>query len=264
MTAALDRTMFALVELDLLAVHAGTRLPFPLRVPSFGRIAQERRQLLADAAGTLAARGLATDRGPTGVAAALVAALRRHRGTVDLVVVEGTSVTGVVALVDDRGAVVCRQSIGGAAGPVVVDRVPGSAWTEALLSDVPRIAAAPVMPITVPPGVVGDATRLLENTAGIAAPAQRIRALVRERGGDEGIVDALVDLLPSVTGRGQLGAVVRRPGEPADRRLEVSWLDGPRGRVRVNTDDNGWLSVNPLRHVELVRALREAATAVHS
>jgi hypothetical protein len=261
-TTALDDATFELVELDLLSTYAGTRLPFPLRVPSFGRIEHERADLLAAAGASLAERGLATDRGPTGVAADLVTALREHRGTVDLVVVGRTTVTGVVALVRDRGAVVCRQEIGGTPGPVTVARVSESALPDVFLTRIPEVGAAPVMPITLPPGVVGDATRLLEKTGGVAAPEQRVRALVRERGGDEGAVDALLDLLPSVEGRGQLGVLARRSGT-VERVLEVSWLDGPRGRVRVNTDDNGWLSVNPLRHGELVRTLRQAVAAAH-
>jgi hypothetical protein len=46
-TAALAREAgigvhFGLVELDLLAAHAGVRFPFPLRIPEFGRIPGER------------------------------------------------------------------------------------------------------------------------------------------------------------------------------------------------------------------------------
>lgn len=246
-------------ELDLLAAHAGSRPPFPLRVPSLGRISSEREALLAATAGSLSARGLYTGNGPAGVAADLVAALREHRGAVDLVVVDGVAVTGVVAMIHGSGAVVCRQCIGGVPGPVTVARVTTAALTDELAKAIPQTGAAQTMPIALPPGVVGDVSRLLENTAGIAAPRKRIRALVAERGGDGAAVDALADLLPSVLGRGQLGAVVGRPGYRAERPLELSWLDSPKGRIRVNTDDRGWVSINPLRHGELVRVLREAA-----
>ncbi|CAM3186774.1 ESX secretion-associated protein EspG [Saccharomonospora xinjiangensis] len=249
---------FGLPELDLLTTYAGTRSPFPLKVPSFGRIEDERTGLFATAARALTERGLATAHGPAGVAADLVAALREHRGSVDLVVVSGGVVTGAVALFHGQHAVVCRQPIGGTPGPVAVERIGAGAVPGELAGEVPDLDAASSMPITFPPGVLGEATRLLENPAGTAAPLRRVRALVRERGGDPDAVDALVGLLPTVTGRGQLGAVVRREGGAVERPLELSWLDGPRGRVRVSKDGDGWVSVNPLRHSELTRVLRDA------
>ncbi|MBK1783574.1 ESX secretion-associated protein EspG [Prauserella cavernicola] len=250
---------FGLAELDLLATYAGARPPFPLRVPSVGRIEDERRALLGSAGQALAERGLATGNGPLGLAADLVEALRGHRSTVDLVVAEGTETTGVVAMVCRHHTVVCRQSIGGEPGPVTVTRVRTAALTDEFTVRIPKAAPAPALPITLPPGVVGDATRLLENTTGEAAPLRRARELVRERGGDESAVDALVTLLPSVVGRGQLGVVVRPEGGHAERPRELSWLDGSRGRVRVDHDERGWVSVNPLRHSELLRELRDAA-----
>ncbi|MBN6038328.1 ESX secretion-associated protein EspG [Amycolatopsis sp. 195334CR] len=263
-TAESDCARFELAELDLLGTFAGTRPPFPLRVPSFGRIEGERKALLAAAGQALADRGLADEDGPIGVAAELVTALREHRNAVDLVVVDGTAVTGVVAMVLGQHAVVCSQSIAGLPGPVTVRRVGAAALTGEFTSRIPALEAAPTMPLTLPPGVVEDATRLLENTAGVAAPRQRVRTLVRERGGDEAAVDALVGLLASVPGRGQLGAVVRPPTGAAERPLELSWLDSPQGRVRVDRDAFGWVSVNPLRHSELVRVLREAAAPHHA
>jgi hypothetical protein len=114
------------------------------------------------------------------------------------------------------------------------------------------------MPITLPPGVVGDTLRLLGKTADTPATRRCVRKLVRTCGGDEGAVDQLVDLFPALAGRGQLG-VIRRHGTVVTRIREVSWLDSPQGRVRVDQDDDGWVSVNPLRHNELVRALGEMA-----
>ncbi|MEU6642787.1 ESX secretion-associated protein EspG [Saccharomonospora sp. NPDC046836] len=255
---------FGLAELDLLGAYAGTSFPFPLRVPSFGRIEGERNALLAAAGQALSERGLATDHGPLGVAADLVTALREHRNTVDLVVVGPDTVIGVVAMVHGPRAVVCRQKIGGTPGPVTVTRVAAADLTDEFANQIPQAAAAPAMPITLPPRVVGDATRLLENTAGTAAPRKRVRTLVRERGGDEAAVDALVNLLPSVTGRGQLGAALRSTAGAVERPLELSWLDSPQGRVRVDDDARGWVSINPLRHSELVRVLGEAATLARS
>src|ERR1044072_685738 len=76
---------FGLVELHLLAAHAGVRFPFPLRIPEFGRIPGEREVLLAAAGVTLRARGLARERGPIGVAAEGGTALREPPGAVGLV-----------------------------------------------------------------------------------------------------------------------------------------------------------------------------------
>lgn len=52
---------------------------------------------------------------------------------------------------------------------------------------------------------------------------------------------------------GQIG-VTRR-----GTRQEVSWMDGPDGRVRIDQGADGWVSVNPVRRGELVRALGELA-----
>jgi len=264
MTATIDRDVhFGLVELDLLTTHAGAPFPFPLRVPSFGRLAGERDELLADAGRALCDRGLAAAHGPTGVAAELVTALQEHRGAIDLVVLGADTVTGVVAMVYGNNALVCRQALCGEPGDVSVARVSAAALTDELTGLIPHAAPAVTMPISLPPGVVGDTLRLLSNTADTPATRRIARELVRERGGDDAAVDQLVNLLPAVTGRGQLG-VVRRAGCTVDRPLELSWLDSPRGRVRVSRDDQGWTSVNPLRPGDLVRITREAATLARS
>jgi hypothetical protein len=260
-TAAIDREVhFELVELDLLATHAGVPFPFPLQVPSFGRLAGERDVLLAEAGHALCDRGLATGHGPTGVAAELVTALREYRSAVDLVVLDGDIMTGVVAMVYGNRAMLCRQALRGErAGTVQVWRGTAAALADEFTGMVPAVPPAATMPITLPPGVVGDTLRLLSNTADTPATRRCVRELVREYGGDEAVVDQLVNLLPALTGRGQLG-VTRRSGTAISRPLEVSWLDSPRGRVRVSRDDRGWMSVNSLRSGELVRLTRDAAS----
>ncbi|MDQ3790644.1 MAG: ESX secretion-associated protein EspG, partial [Actinomycetota bacterium] len=233
--------------------------PFPLRVPSFGRLAGERDVLLADAGRALCDRGLATGHGPAGMAAELVTALREYRSAVDLVVLGTDTAIGAVAMVHGNRALVCRQAFGAEPGDVSVTRVPATALTDELARLIPSAAPAATLPITLPPGVVGDTLRLVGNTADTPATRRMVRELIRERGGDEAALDQLVNLLPVVTGRGQLG-VVRRTGGTVDRPLELSWLDSPRGRVWVSGDDRGWTSVNPLRPADLVRITREAAT----
>ncbi|ANZ43189.1 hypothetical protein BBK82_32295 [Lentzea guizhouensis] len=204
--------------MDLLATHAGVRWPFPLRVPSFGRLAGERRELLAEAAQGLQARGLATDDGPVGMADELVTALREYQAAVDLVVV-GAETTGAVALVHGHRAVVCRQELSGST--VRATSVAAAELSDELAALVPRVGAAQTMPLTVPPG----------------------------RGRDE-----LAAFFPA-PGQGQAGAVSRG----GTRLREVSWLDSAKGRVRVDAGADGWLSVNPMRHHEVVRAIGEVA-----
>jgi ESAT-6 protein secretion system EspG family protein len=222
---------FGLVELDLLATHAGARFPFPLRVPEFGRIAGEREVLLAGAGVTLRSRGLAGGRGPLGVAAELVAALGECRGTVDLVLAGPGWTAGVAAMVYRSWAMVCCQPLTGApanAG-MRVRRVAQNALADELIRMVPEVAPALAMPITLPPDG--------------ADPADPV------------VLDDLRGLLPELTGSGQLGAT--RGG--ARSGTELSWLDGPRGRVRVNRAADGWLSINPLRQNEIRLALDSVA-----
>jgi hypothetical protein len=86
---------------------------------------------------------------------------------------------------------------------------------------------------------------------------QRFRDLVREHGGDPAALDQLMVLLSTLHGRGQVGAT-RRTGPGSTRAdTELSWLDGARGRLAVNRDVDGWVSVNPLRPNGLRAALDE-------
>jgi EspG family len=220
---------FGLVELDLLATHAGARFPFPLRVPEFGRIAGEREVLLAAAGVTLRARGLAGERGPLGVAAEVVTALSEYRGTVDLVLAGPGSAVGVVAMVYRSWALICRQPLTGdpATTGVRIRRVAQNVLADELTGMVPEAEPALAMPITLPPD-----------------------------GADPHVLDELGGLLPELTGAGQLGATRRATGRAG---TELSWLDGPRGRVRVNRSEDGWFSVNPLRQNEMRYALHDLA-----
>jgi hypothetical protein len=202
---------FDLVEMDLLATHAGVRWPFPLRVPSFGKLADERSALLAEAGQGLQARGLAEAHGPTGMAATLVTALCEHTAVVDLVVPG----TGAVAMVYGDDAVVCTQS----ASTVRVTHVEAATLGDELVALVPELRPAQLMPITLPPG-------------------------------------AKVGL--DVTGQGQAGVI--RGGQ----RQEVSWLDSVDGRVRVDVGVDGWVSVNPMRHNDLIRVIGELAAVARA
>lgn len=218
---------FGLVELDLLAAHAGARFPFPLRVGEFGRIEGERKALFAAAGATLRERGLAGGRGPLGIAAEVVTALRQCRGTVYLVRAEPGATVGVVAMVYRSWALLCDQPMTGApTDGVRVRRVAQTSLADELLAMVPEVEAAVTMPITLPPS-----------------------------NHDPAVVEELGRVLPELTGSGRLGAT--RGGRRAG--TELSWLDSPRGRVRVTRARSGWLSVNPLRPNEVRYALDNMA-----
>ncbi|GAA4874712.1 ESX secretion-associated protein EspG [Saccharopolyspora cebuensis] len=255
-TAQRGGTGLGPVELDLLATHAGVPLPFPLRVPSFGRIAGEREVLFGVAGRTLRARGLADDDGPTGAAAELVTALREHRGTVDLVLTGGSGSRAVVALVHRSWALICEQPLRGEpADEVSVRRVPAHALADPLLAAVPDLDAARSLPIALPEQVIEEAGRVLAEAGEDAAGARSLRDLVRRCGGDPAALDRLTGVLAQPTGRGQLGATRRTATGSTRSGAELSWLDGPLGRLRVDRARDGWVSINPLRRADLRREL---------
>ncbi|MCE6997292.1 ESX secretion-associated protein EspG [Saccharothrix sp. S26] len=239
-------------ELDLLTTHAGAPMPYPVRVPCYGRTGAARAAVLAMAGATLTARGLADDTGPVGVAAELVAALRARQGTVDLVVTgtDGGPV-GVVALRHGSAALVCRQRLTrGHADRVAVTRLAWDGLADAVCREVPGLPGALVVPISLDARVVA--------AAGRSRPVTRdgLRELTAATGGDPDELDRLADLLPTVTGRGQLGAT-----DAGRRTHELSWLDGPSGRVRIDHGDNGWVSVNPLHPKDIHRFVRRLTGA---
>ncbi|SDD38764.1 ESX secretion-associated protein EspG [Actinokineospora iranica] len=248
---------FGLAELDLLTTHAGVRMPYPVRVPCYGRTAAERAAVLAMAGATLTARRLADHAGPTGLAAELVAALRDRRSTVDLVLTGiARGPVGVLALRCGSAALVCRQPLArGHTNQVAVTRVYQDGLADELFRDVPRLAGATVAPISLDAGVVSAATSAAGEREEVAR--DRLRALAMAAGGDPDELDRLAALLPTVTGRGQLGAT------SAGRRTdELSWLDGPAGRVRIDHGKDGWVSVNPLRPKDIHRFIRRLACGV--
>lgn len=248
-------TRFGLVELDLLATHAGAPLPYPLRVPSYGRVPAERDELFATAAEALQVRGLADADGPAGPAADVVAALARRRGTVDLVVRGPGGERGAVAMVYGKHAVLCKQDLSGDR-MVDVRRIPLSAVASALTALVPDLVAVAAMPVRLP--------------AAAAHVTTGHHRVVAEHGGDPAELDALTDLITDVEGGGQLGATAtaRESGEIRDTRTgpELSWLDTPSGRVRVTTpapdEQEGWISVNPLSPTTLRSAAEELVEAL--
>lgn len=262
MTAAVARPQreaihFGQVELDLLSAHTGVSWPFPLRIPSFGRIAGEREVLFAAAGHTLRLRGLADEDGPAGAAAELVTALRQYRGAVDLVLVDETGATGVLAMAYRSSALIFEQRLDGdPATTVRIRRVASNALVDELLALVPELAPAKSMPINLPRRVIDEVPEL-NAIDDDRLKQRRFRELVRDCGGDPGALDRLISVLPSLAGRGQLGATRRTSAGDVRRGAELSWLDGPRGRLRVNRTAGGWVSVNPLRPAVVRAALAE-------
>lgn len=261
-TTARDNTIhFGLAELDLLATHAGVPLPFPLHAPSFGRIPGERQVLLTAAGETLRMRGLADEEGPAGAAAELVAALREHRGTVDLVLAGADGAVSVAAMCYRRWALVCRQPHrDDPAGRVFVRRITETALEGDLLGMVPDLAPAKSRPITLPERALHAAQRLIEDGGDVEEQRRRLRALARDYGSEPAVFDRLAGLLPVLTGWGQLGATRRTSGESTRAGTELSWLDSPHGRVAVNHSAHGWVSVNALQPSALQLALGKLAT----
>ena len=110
---------------------------------------------------------------------------------------------------------------------VRIQRVAQNALTDELFEMVPDIESAIAMPITLSP-----------------------------QDADPTVVDDLGRIIPELNGTGQLGA--SRPG--AGRiGTDLCWVDGPRGRVRVNRSADGWISVNALRQDEIRHAIEELA-----
>ncbi|GAB3671357.1 ESX secretion-associated protein EspG [Saccharopolyspora tripterygii] len=262
MTTAIARPQgegihFGQVELDLLATHAGVPWPFPLSIPSFGRIDGERDVLFAAAGQTLRMRGLADEDGPAGAAAELVAALRQYRGTLDLVLVDESGTTGLLAMIYRSSALIFEQPLDGdPAGTVRIRRIASNALVDEMVALVPERAPVKSMPINLPRRVVDDVAEL-NAIADDRTKQRRFRELVRDSGGDPGALDRLVSALPTLLGRGQLGAT--RHTCAGDRRqgMELSWLDGPHGRLRVSRTEAGWVSINPLRPAVVRAALAD-------
>lgn len=244
---------FGLAELDLLTTHAGVRMPYPVRVPCYGRTGAERTAVLAMASATLTTRGLADHAGPTGLAAELVTALRTLRSTVDLVLtgIAGGPV-GVLGLRYGSAALVCRQPLTHThSNRVTVTRLGQDDLSDELYRAVPRLAGATVVPISLDARVLSAAGEPEEATE------DRLRALTRAAGGDPDELDRLAALLPRVISRGQLGAT-----SAGRRTSELSWLDSPSGRVRIDQGRDGWVSVNPLHPKDIQRFVRRLASGV--
>jgi EspG family len=254
-----DAAQFGLVELDLLATFAGARPPFPLQVPSFGRVQPERELLLGAAGDTLQARGLADEDGPLALADRLVTLLAGRRGAVDLVLGGPGWESGAVALADGMGAVLCLQRFNPDEHHIVdaycVDR---DALAEELFALVPRRSGGAAMPIRLPLRAMRAAHDVLTSATGDVQAT--VYQVLSDGGVDAASANKLASMLHPLEGYGQMG-VTRPTSKGEDVRVsdELSWLDTPAGRYRVSSVD-GWVSVNPLHPDELFGILRDFAS----
>jgi hypothetical protein len=253
-----------LVELDLLAAYAGAELPFPLQVPSFGRVPPERDLLFAGAGETLRLRGLADDDGPVGLADRLVALLSRRSGAVDLVLGGAGWESGAVALVDRTAAVLCLQRFNPAEHHLVdAYLVDADALAGEVYSLVPELAGGHTIPLRLPLRAMTAAHDLLTSASAGTSVEREVDDALRDGGVDATAAEKLASVLHPLTGYGQLG--VTRPGAGGeDVRVghELSWIDTPTGRYRIDStgstrgEADGWVSINPLHPDELFTLVR--------
>lgn len=245
-------TQFGLVELDLLAAYAGASIPFPLRVPTFGQYPGERDVLFGIAGATLRERELADEDGPTGLGDDLAAALAGRRGTIDLVLHGAGDPGGFVAIIEHGQALLCRQTLGAATAELVeVRSVPLDDLANTIAGLIPPLPGAKLMPTRLP---TAAALVILRNNVG-----NRLFQIADRYGCSIDDLDAIVHAGNAATGTGQLGAtVVSEHGKDVRAGAELSWVDGPGGRLRVTIEpgeDRGWVNINPLHPSDLRTAI---------
>lgn len=256
---------FSLVELDLLATYAQTKIPYPVQVPSFGKFPGERELLLGIAGDTLRLRGLADEDGPTDLGDDLVTALVDRRGTIDLVLGGTGRPEGFVAIIGGDSAMVLRQTLDGP-GTELVDvwQVAVDDLAQTMAGLIGSLTGARIMPLRVPMAAVRALYEL--RARGNGGLGNELYEITGRYGCSVDDLDALVRAGDAVTGGGQLGAtVVSEQRKDVRAGTELSWLDSPGGRLRVAVEQYGgvpWMSVNPLHPRELHAAIADLVTLV--
>ncbi|TDV47160.1 ESX secretion-associated protein EspG [Actinophytocola oryzae] len=251
-------------EIDLLCAAADAAPPFPLRVPSGGVTSTERRAVLRAAGERLAARGLADERGPLGVAEAFAYLLQDARLTLDLVLSVGGDTLGAVLLVRQDLAVLVTQEQA-APESVCMAELPFDDAVDELLRLVPEHPAAMAAPFSLPRAALDRVYRYLLGRQGRPLDLTEWEELLAAHGIDDRLARRLVTHLQPVRGNGQMGLATRGGYANQWRRAgaELRWLDTERGRFQlVDTEDGGWLSVNPMHGHDLAAAVRGLALSV--
>jgi hypothetical protein len=249
-------------EVDLLCASAGSSAPFPLRVRAGGVSSDERRAVLRKAGERLVARGLADGRGPLGVAEAFAYLLQDARATLDLVLSVGDTTLGAVLLVRQELAVLVTQD---APDAVAMVELSFHDAVDEMFRLIPDHHAGFAAPFSVPKAALDRVFRVLVSRRGRPLGRDEWDELLATHGISDRVARRLVTHLQPVYGNGQMGLAARGGYANQWRRAgaELRWLDTENGRFRlVDTDDGGWLSVNPLHGQDLALAVRELALSM--
>lgn len=259
--SARSAVAMGVAEVDLLCAAAGSAPPFPLRIASAGTTSTERRAVLRVAGERLAARGLADERGPLGVAEAFAYLLQDARATLDLVLSVGGDVFGAVLLARQDVAVLVTQELS-APDNILMAELRFDDAVDELLWLIPDHGGAMAAPFSLPKTALDRVYRALRGRQGKPIARGEWEELLATHGIDDRLARRLVTHLQPVLGNGQMGLATRGGYANNWRRTgaELRWLDTDRGRFQlVDTDDGGWLSVNPLHGHDLAKAVRGLA-----
>jgi hypothetical protein len=248
-------------EVDLLCAAANAEPPFPLRVPNVGTSIRDRRVNLRLARERLAARGLADERGPLGVAEAFAYLLQDCTLALDMVLSAGKDVMGAVLLARQDIAVLTTQQLTDTDVVHMAELRLDDAVDE-LLGFIPPHEAAMTSPFTLPAGAlrrVNEALLARRDRGGI--PQEEWDDLLARHGIDDRVARRLVNYLQPVLGNGQVGLATRAGYAMDWRRVgnELHWLDTEKGRFQLVATDDEWMSVNPMHAADLSAAIRRMA-----
>jgi ESAT-6 protein secretion system EspG family protein len=264
--SARSAVVMGVAEVDLLCTAANSAPPFPLRVTSDGVTGTERRAVLRAAGERLAARGLADERGPLGVAEAFAYLLQDASMTLDLVLSIGGDTIGVVLLVRHDLAVLVTQELS-TPDNVSMAELPFDDAVDELIRLIPDHDAALAAPFSLPKAAIGQVYRALLRRQGKPLGVSEWEELLARHGVTDRLARRLVTHLQPVLGNGQMGLATRGGYANQWRRAgaELRWLDTEKGRFQlVDTDDGGWLSVNPLYGHELAASVRGLARSLRT
>jgi len=269
--SARSAVAMGVAEVDLLCSTANAAPPFPLRVPSAGATSTERRAVLRAAGEQLAARGLADERGPLGVAEAFAYLLQDAPMTLDLVLSIGGDVLGAVLLARQDFAVLATQQLSApdAPEPVCMAELRLDDAVDELLRLIPDHDAAMTAPFSLPRAALDRVYRTLLRRG---ASSDRLGSdewdeLLAANGIDDRLARRLVTHLQPVLGNGQMGLATRGGYAHQWRRVgaELRWLDTERGRFQfLDAQDGEWLSVNPMHPQDLASAVRGLAVSLRA
>ena len=233
-------------EVDLLCAAANAAPPFPLRIPNFGTTIRDRRFALQLASEQLAARGLADERGPLGVAEAFAYLLQDCTLALDMVLSVGTDVLGAVLLARQDIAVLTTQQLT-ADEPLRMAELRLDDAVDELIGFVPPHEAAMTSPFSLPTGALDRVHRaLLERRDHGTRHARGVgRTCSPGTASTTGTARRLVSYLQPVLGNGQVGLATRGGYAKEWRRVgdELRWIDTEtrplpaRGRVGRRLDE---------------------------